>query len=437
VRGPRTQRRRRLDGPTGRGPTGGRPLDQPTRRFFETRLDYDFSSVRVHTDAQANAAARALGARAFTHGSDVVFDAGEYSPATSEGRRLLAHELAHVVQQDASGAAPATELAEADGMLEREASGAAAAVTAGAPAPPLSRAPAGLLQAQFGELRVGEARMAAEAALPTPFPSGGMKVIGPDAAALVAMLTTCTGLPLRLAADGTVERLAGPPAIGPGVSPAAQATLEAILADTTAGILVNTTPKTMGVVGGAFSHATPGYQFIDVPDVRIMGAPTGVPGGATVCDLVLHELAEAHAARVASLTKGTMGAAAFTAGHAAGVKAEEAIRAETKLPLRGAGAGDFQELFSTPAPAGEQHRYFLETTEFGTGKGLRTQVTLLLVVIKLDAAGNPTGATTDVVASHVVAGAVHFKTQRQAIETFNKYAASFGFKPVPIPKGLK
>ncbi|HWT13943.1 MAG TPA: DUF4157 domain-containing protein [Allosphingosinicella sp.] len=79
--------------------TGGTPLSAEARRYFEPRFGRDFSAVRVHTDARAEGAARSLGARAYTLGADVAFAAGEYAPAAPEGRRLIAHELAHVVQQ--------------------------------------------------------------------------------------------------------------------------------------------------------------------------------------------------------------------------------------------------------------------------------------------------------------------------------------------------
>jgi hypothetical protein len=74
---------------------GGQPLSEPTRSFFEPRFGQDFSQVRVHTES-----ARVVNAKAFTIGKDVVFGAGQYSPETSSGKRLLAHELTHVVQQD-------------------------------------------------------------------------------------------------------------------------------------------------------------------------------------------------------------------------------------------------------------------------------------------------------------------------------------------------
>ena len=81
----------------------GRALPDAIRTPFEERFGYDFSNVRVHTDAEK---ARSLRARAFTVGSDITFGPGEYSPATPRGRWLLAHELTHVVQQG-TGRAPA------------------------------------------------------------------------------------------------------------------------------------------------------------------------------------------------------------------------------------------------------------------------------------------------------------------------------------------
>jgi hypothetical protein len=80
---------------------GGQPLPRSERAFFEPRFGYDFSSVRIHTDAHAAEAARVAKARAFTVGEDVVFGAGHFAPETPAGRRLLAHELTHTVQQGA------------------------------------------------------------------------------------------------------------------------------------------------------------------------------------------------------------------------------------------------------------------------------------------------------------------------------------------------
>jgi hypothetical protein len=78
---------------------GGTSLPEAVRSFFEPRFGHDFSRVRVHTDGAAAAAAAAVQARAYTIGRDIVFGAAEYAPATTHGKRLIAHELAHVIQQ--------------------------------------------------------------------------------------------------------------------------------------------------------------------------------------------------------------------------------------------------------------------------------------------------------------------------------------------------
>ncbi len=81
------------------GSGGGAPLDKDTRGFMESRLGSDFSDVRVHTDATASDSARSVQAYAYTVGSDVVFQSGKYEPESDSGKRMLAHELTHVVQQ--------------------------------------------------------------------------------------------------------------------------------------------------------------------------------------------------------------------------------------------------------------------------------------------------------------------------------------------------
>lgn len=78
----------------------GQPLDAETRTFFETRFGHDFSRVRVHTDARAAESADMISALAYTAGQHVVFGTRQYSPATRAGRKLLAHELMHTIQQN-------------------------------------------------------------------------------------------------------------------------------------------------------------------------------------------------------------------------------------------------------------------------------------------------------------------------------------------------
>jgi hypothetical protein len=79
--------------------SSGRPLDGSTRTFMESRFGHDFSQVRVHNDPVAAESARAVNARAYTVGQDIVFNRAEYQPHTTGGQRLLAHELAHTIQQ--------------------------------------------------------------------------------------------------------------------------------------------------------------------------------------------------------------------------------------------------------------------------------------------------------------------------------------------------
>jgi Domain of unknown function (DUF4157) len=80
----------------------GEPLDRQTRNFMEPRFGTDFSDVRIHTDASAAQSADTLGANAYTTGRDIYFAAGKYAPGNINGKKLLAHELAHTVQQQGS-----------------------------------------------------------------------------------------------------------------------------------------------------------------------------------------------------------------------------------------------------------------------------------------------------------------------------------------------
>jgi hypothetical protein len=87
----------------------GRPLDPVTRAFMESRFGHDFSGVRVYSDDRAAASAEELNAKAYTVGRSVVFNRRFYSPGSEEGDRLLAHELAHVIQQGRGGAGQQAE----------------------------------------------------------------------------------------------------------------------------------------------------------------------------------------------------------------------------------------------------------------------------------------------------------------------------------------
>jgi hypothetical protein len=117
----------------------GQPLDAATRAFFEPRFGHDFSGVRVHTDARAAESAQAVNALAYTVGRNIVFGNGIPASGTTAGRRLLAHELTHVVQQrgSTSSASPLTLSPTAD-PAEREADSMAERALAGSTPEPVS-----------------------------------------------------------------------------------------------------------------------------------------------------------------------------------------------------------------------------------------------------------------------------------------------------------
>lgn len=94
----------------------GKPLEPALREDFERRFGYDFSQVRIHVGENAERSARDVEAQAYTVGQNIVFGQGRFSPATSEGRHLLAHELTHVVQQSGSRPSQAAQSRENSGF---------------------------------------------------------------------------------------------------------------------------------------------------------------------------------------------------------------------------------------------------------------------------------------------------------------------------------
>jgi len=132
----------------------GQRLDEGVRAEMETAFGESFGDVRVHTGPDAERVNEELGARAVTRGRDLYFDRGEYEPSSAEGKELLAHELAHVVQQ-AGGAAgqQANSVGQPGDTYEEEADRAARAVLAGERPPALhtSAAPSYQRQARGGQ----------------------------------------------------------------------------------------------------------------------------------------------------------------------------------------------------------------------------------------------------------------------------------------------
>ena len=117
--------------------SGGQALAAADRGFFESRMGHDFAGVRVHTGALAGRSADAVDAHAYSVGRDIVFAASRYAPGTSAGRKLLAHELVHVLQQGQTGGAEGPsrglELADPSGAAELEAARLASRVADGPP----------------------------------------------------------------------------------------------------------------------------------------------------------------------------------------------------------------------------------------------------------------------------------------------------------------
>jgi hypothetical protein len=99
---------------------GGKPLTESERGFFESHFGHDFSAVRIHTDARAAETARVLNAKAFTTSRDIAFGEGKYDPDTRKGKKLLAHELTHVLQQERRNNRKSESISKAqEQMLQR------------------------------------------------------------------------------------------------------------------------------------------------------------------------------------------------------------------------------------------------------------------------------------------------------------------------------
>src|SRR5262249_1066500 len=109
----------------------GQPLDAANRAFFEPRFHQDFSRAQIHTDSRPAESAAAVNALAYTVGHDLVFGAAQYDPGTDAGKRLIAHELAHTLQQDGTVSDAPAKISEPAGPPEREADKLADQVMAG------------------------------------------------------------------------------------------------------------------------------------------------------------------------------------------------------------------------------------------------------------------------------------------------------------------
>jgi len=93
--------------------SSGQPIPAPSRKFFEPKFGHDFSNVRLHTDTIAAKSAQSINALAYTSGNNIIFNNGQYSPDSDSGKRLMAHELTHVVQQQGSNSLKSIQRAPA------------------------------------------------------------------------------------------------------------------------------------------------------------------------------------------------------------------------------------------------------------------------------------------------------------------------------------
>jgi hypothetical protein len=152
----------------------GVPLDAASRNYFEPRFSHDFGHVRVHTDERAVESARLVNALAFTVGRDIVFGSGQYAPGSHAGRRLLAHELTHVIQQGSN---------RDSGVVQREAPDAGEQSPAGQPVATTDAGAADAGAPDAGAPDAGAAQAAPEQTAP-------QRICGPD---ITTSLTTMLG----------------------------------------------------------------------------------------------------------------------------------------------------------------------------------------------------------------------------------------------------
>jgi hypothetical protein len=135
--------------------SGGDALDSATREDMEASFGQDFGDVRVHTDDRATESARSVNAHAYTVGNDVVFQRDRYAPGSDEGRRMLAHELTHVIQQrsgpvDGAPAPGGIRISDPSDPFERQAASTAEQIVS-SPAPAAGPTPAPAVQRQEAE----------------------------------------------------------------------------------------------------------------------------------------------------------------------------------------------------------------------------------------------------------------------------------------------
>jgi len=276
---------------------------------------------------------------------------------------------------------------------------------------------------------MAEGRDEAEAKLPATFPASGIRVIGSGAADLAAILAACTGLDVTIG-SGDMLVVKKPATARTGKFSATAATELTALASVKDGIIIDTNPKGAAVEIGVFGQTTPGYQQLDIGNIKVLAAASGEKGGISACDAVMHEMAEAAFGRTLARKKlSNIGNTAYVPSHAEGIRVEEGIRTDLGLPQRSKTETGSMAIIGNETA---NTLVYLDSMVYGDGAAAKTQLSVYRCHVM------PVNATTstcdnEAVASTVVAGVVRFSTQMEALTLFNKYATAFGLQPIAVP----
>jgi hypothetical protein len=335
---------------------GGTPLPEPERRVFEPRFGVDFGRVRLHADAAAGRLSRALGAEAFAMGSHIYFAPGAWAPGHGRGRRLLAHELAHVVQQ--AGGTPARARSGEAPDSPR------AAGSAG-------HSPAGPLEGGHGARQGAAAPVSAVPPALASAPPGIQRRLlmtgkPPDVRALLDLLEPASGFTLRhdpktKEVSITASRLSPPSVVVAG-------RLATIIDDPDQDAELNLERRPLGVGFGSFpmSESTPLIQLIDVDDM--VRAEAKAPGSGVA--YLMHEIVEnynAHAPGMQEFSRRDI----FSLAHEEALEVERLATGE----LLGARRGS-----SRPADFGGRVAYAVTSLGGGTVREVNDYEHYFLVI---------------------------------------------------------
>jgi hypothetical protein len=326
---------------------------------MELRFGHDFSRVRVHVDDRAARSVQAINAIAYTAGNHIAFGANQYQPHTNTGLRLLAHELTHVIQQT-NATVPAVQMQ---------------------PAP--------------------------------TFPSKGIKVIGPDANELITTLSSCTGTQLVLDKDNVMID-SGKTVRSSHISESGHKQILSLIKDPN-GIIIDTDPTVPGMSGGSFSATQPGFQHVNMQHMKVMTSASGASGGSEICSAIIHEISEAANGRALGVQGKTSEKDLLPLSHEYGLKIENKIRSDFKLPPRNTTGSMVATIYNVD----NSYLLSLSSNVFGSGSDLRTQIDVIKTPYVL-VNNKPQPQANEVLASQVEMGTVALDTTDNARKVFGK-----------------